>query len=70
MGGAYFIGGPSKYIHLYEKAWKKTKNALVETTMWKIANEVSNPKKQSNWKLDINGKKVDSEQEIADCFNN
>ena len=40
-----------------------------EGELWKIANEVTNQKKQSKWKLDINSKKVENEQEIADCFN-
>ena len=46
-----------------------TTEAKSEAELWKIANEVNNPNKQPNWRLDINGKKIESEEEIAKSFN-
>ena len=34
-----------------------------------MTSHVNNPKSQPNWRLDINGKKIESEEEIAECFN-
>ena len=47
----------------------RVEEAKNEAELWKIANEVNNPKSQPNWRLDINGKKIESEEEIAECFN-
>ena len=40
-----------------------------ESELWKIANEVTNPKKASEWIIEINGEEVKDELVIAEAFN-
>ena len=40
-----------------------------ESELWKIASEVTNPKKENEWLINIEGKEVKDEKEIADAFN-
>ena len=40
-----------------------------EAEMWKVANEVNNPKKSNEWTILIDGKKEMDELKIAEAFN-
>ena len=41
-----------------------------ESELWKIVNEVSNPKKENQWKIYIDGTIQEDETIIAQAFNN
>lgn len=40
-----------------------------ENEIWKIVNEVTNPKSESKWTLEENGEKVEDDLKIAEIFN-
>ena len=47
----------------------RVEEAENEGELWKIAKEVTNPKSNSEWKLNVDGKKITDELEIAENFN-
>ena len=47
----------------------RVKEAKNESELWKIAKEVSNPKKVSEWTIEIDGKDEKDELIIAEAFN-
>ena len=40
-----------------------------ENEMWNVVNDVLNPRKDSNWRLNINGVITEEEEKIANAFN-
>ena len=47
----------------------KIKEAKSEGELWRIANDVIKPNKQSTIKLRVNGNLIEEEQEVAEAFN-
>ena len=40
-----------------------------ENELWKIVNDITNPKAEASWKLEEEGRMIENEKEIADIFN-
>ena len=56
-------------MHPYPAQINRVCEASSEAELWKIANEVTNPKKSCEWSIEINGKEEKNELKIAEAFN-
>ena len=68
----YLINTPNSAIRADSKKFnsKRITDAKDENEIWNIVNDITNPRKETNWKLNENDGPIDNEQEIAKIFNN